>query len=241
MDAQPELHEPGDLHSLAPQQALFDIAAALLFFVFAALAAPLLGRMLLAQLDLPLLLILALQGLLVLLGLRWLLAQRGQGWRAIGLRRLRLRDLGLGLVALLLIFAANMAVSLVSSALAPGVLQEHQEELAAVAGLLVGTASPFAVGAAMLLIGFYEEVLARGFLLSRCRTLLPGVWGPVLLSSALFGLGHFYQGWFGVLQTALVGLIFARLALHWGTLWPVVFAHAALNTLSLLVLRTLAQ
>lgn len=241
MDSHPPLHEAETLRSLAPLQALFDIAAALLLFVFAALVAPLLGQVLLQRFDLPLLLILAFQGLLVLIGLGWLLAQRGQGWRQIGLRRLRARDLGLGLVALLAIFAINLLINVLISPLAPDVLQEHQEGLAAVAGMLAGETPPLAVAAAMLLIGFYEEALARGFLLARCRTLLPGTWGPVLLSSALFGLGHFYQGWFGVLQTALVGLVFARLALHWGTLWPVIFAHAALNTLSLLLLRTLVQ
>lgn len=239
MDTQPPLHESKAIRALTPQQALFDIVAALAVFICAALAAPVLGQILLAQLDLPILALLALQGVLALLGVWWLLAQRGQGWRQIGLRWPRVRDLFLGLWALLLIFTVNLVVNLVSSAFAPETLEEHQQGLAQVAGLLTGEVSPIAIAATMLLVGLYEEVLARGFLLARCRALLRGTWGPVLLSSALFGLGHFYQGWFGVFQTALVGLVFARLALQWGTLWPVIFAHAALNTISLLLLRTL--
>ena len=240
MDASPQLHEPGTLRSLPPLQALVDILLALAFFAAAALAAPLMGRLLTARLDLPMLGVLALQGLLVLLALRWLLGQRGQRWRDIGLRPLRLRDPALGVAALLLIFLVNLAIGLVSAAVAPELLQQHQQGLAGVAGLLAAEVSPATIAVAMLVVGFYEEVLARGFLLARCRSLLAGTWAPVILSSALFGLGHFYQGWFGVLQTAVVGLVFARLALRWGTLWPVIFAHAALNTLSLLLLRTLA-
>lgn len=221
------------------RQALIDIALALTLTVAAAFAAPLLGRLLMARLGLPLVGLLMLQGLLVLLGLWALLAWRRQSWRQIGFTPLRPRDAGLGLLALLLIFALNALVSLVSGALAPGLLEAHQQRLAAFAGILAGGLSPLGIGAAMLFTGFYEEVLARGFLLTRSRTLLAGAWGPVLLSSLLFGLGHFYQGWLGVVQTALVGVVFARLALHWGTLWPVILAHAALNTISLVVLRSL--
>ena len=221
-------------------QALVDIMLALGLTVFGALAAPLIGQQLFTRLGLPLLAVLVLQGVIILLGLRALLLWRGQGWRRIGFQPPRLVDLGRGFLALLAIFAVNAAVTLLSMQLAPEMVTSHQERLAAFAGLLAGDLPLLAVGAAMLFTGFYEEVLARGFLLTRSWTLLPGTWAPVLLSSALFGLGHFYQGWLGVVQTALIGVVFARLALHWGTLWPVILAHAALNTLSLAVLRTLS-
>jgi membrane protease YdiL (CAAX protease family) len=235
----PDTNSHADSKLLPPIQALFDIVLALLLTVAAAIAAPLLGQVLVKHVGMPLLGTLMLQGVVVLAGLWVLLARRGQSWRQIGFRPLRLRDAGLGLLALLLIFALNALVSVVAGLLAPGLLEADQQRVGALAGVLTGGLSPVAIGAAMLFTGFYEEVLARGFLLSRSRALLAGVWGPVLLSSLLFGLGHFYQGPLGVLQTALVGVVFARLALHWGTLWPVIFAHAALNTISLIVLGSL--
>src|SRR5699024_9175325 len=115
------------------------------------------------------------------LGLRALLVWRGQGWRRIGFQPLRARDIGLGLLALLAIFVANALVSVIGSRLAPELVAAHQERLAAFADILAGDLPLAAVAAAMLFTGFYEEVLARGFLLTRCRTLIAGVWGPVLL------------------------------------------------------------
>lgn len=224
---------------MTPRQALVDIALALALTIVAAIAAPLLGRVLVVQLGMPLVGVLVLQGLIVLIGLWALLVRRRQGWREIGFQPLRPKDIGLGLLALLLIFALNALVSVVSETLVPGLLEAHQQRLAAFAGVLTGDLPLLWIGLAMLFTAFYEEVLARGFLLTRSRTLLAGAWGPVLLSSLLFGLGHFYQGWLGVVQTALVGVVFARLALYWGTLWPVILAHAALNTVSLIVLRSL--
>jgi membrane protease YdiL (CAAX protease family) len=230
----------GGRSTLSPRQALVDVALALVLAVAGALLAPLVGQLLFGRVGAPLLLVLLLQGALILLGLQVLLNWRGQSWRDIGFRPLRGRDAGLALLALLLVFAVNALVSFIASKLTPDLVQAHQQRLGSFAGLLAGDLSIALVGGAMLFTGFYEEVLARGFLLTRCRTLLGGYWGPVLLSSVLFGLGHFYQGWLGVVQTALVGLVFAALVLRWGTLWPAVLAHAALNTLSLVALRTLA-
>jgi membrane protease YdiL (CAAX protease family) len=59
---------------------------------------------------------------------------------------------------------------------------------------------------------------------------------PIVFSSVLFGLGHFYQGIYGIVQTALFGAVLAALTLRWGTLWPAIFAHAAVNMLSVVEL-----
>ncbi|WP_404840870.1 type II CAAX prenyl endopeptidase Rce1 family protein [Alkalilimnicola ehrlichii] len=44
----------------------------------------------------------------------------------------------------------------------------------------------------------------------------------------------------GVIQTAVIGVVFARLVLRWGSLWPVIIAHALLNSFSLIMFRVLA-
>lgn len=218
-------------------QALLDIVLALLLTVGGASLVPLLGASLVLRFDVPILLVLMLQGVVILAGLWALLTWRGQSWRDIGLLPLRVRDVSLALLVLLSVFALNLALNSVAGLFWPDLIETHQQQLSGVASVLAGTLPLAAVGGAMAFVGFYEEVLARGFLLTRSRTLLGGVWEPVLFSSILFGIGHMYQGGLGVVQTALVGVVFARLALHWGTLWPVILAHAALNTLSLAVLR----
>lgn len=218
------------------RQALTDVALAVALVLAAGLIATLLGRTAM-QLGAPAAAILVVQGLLVLAGLQWLLRRRGDSWRGIRLIPPASRDLARALLALLAVFAVNAVLAMGVMAVSPAVMEDHHQRLAQVADLLVGDLPLIAVAAAMLFVGFYEEAMARGLLLHRSLALLSGVWGPVLLSAVLFGMGHFYQGWLGILQTTLVGVVFARLTLHWGTLWPVIIAHATLNTGALLLLR----
>jgi len=76
--------------------------------------------------------------------------------------------------------------------------------------------------------GVCEEVLYRGFVMWYA-----GVWaGPVLavaISSLLFGFAHLYLGTSHVYRTAVVGVIFALIALAAGSLWPVILIHAAMD------------
>jgi len=223
------------------RQALVDIVLALLLMALGVMAATAIAYLLRSRLELPQLLTLALQGLLVLASIQLLLRRRQQRWRELGLVAPTAHDLGRGVVALLCVFGLNAALSLLLGWLSPAGLEDHQQRLIDVASLLTGDLPIAAVAASMLFVGFYEELLARGFLLDRCRILLGGDWGPVLLSSLLFGLGHAYQGWMGILQTAMVGVVLAAFTLRWGTLWPAIFAHALLNTVSLALLREFGE
>lgn len=222
-------------------QALVDIALALALAVLAGGVAGWIGLHLLGWTTPPMMLLLGVQGLVVLIGLAALLAWRGQSWRTLGLPMPRAQDLWRAMLALLLVFAVNIALNLVMQLVQPGLMEAHQARLQDLAGVLGGDLKFAAIVGVMMLIGFYEEVLARGLLLQRCRRITGGIWAPVLISSVLFGLGHFYQGWAGVVQTAAIGVVFARLTLHWGTLWPVIIAHAALNSWSMALARWIEQ
>jgi membrane protease YdiL (CAAX protease family) len=97
-----------------------------------------------------------------------------------------------------------------------------------------------------ILVGVYEEIAFRGLLLSRLRTALAArlpqslaVTLAVILSSAIFALGHGYQGVLGIVQTAAAGIAFAILALWRKSIWPCIFAHIAIDTLGLVALRIL--
>ncbi|MBL8514270.1 MAG: CPBP family intramembrane metalloprotease, partial [Betaproteobacteria bacterium] len=56
-----------------------------------------------------------------------------------------------------------------------------------------------------------------------------GTWGGVLLSSAIFGIAHAYQGRTGVLRTAIVGLMVAVLFVVSGSLWLAIVLHTAVD------------
>ncbi|HTQ13124.1 MAG TPA: CPBP family intramembrane glutamic endopeptidase [Rhizomicrobium sp.] len=73
--------------------------------------------------------------------------------------------------------------------------------------------------------GIWEELLYRGFLIWYFAP-LAGVWGAVAISTALFGLGHAYQGTRGILTTGFVGLLLGiGFALTW-SLWWLMALHA---------------
>lgn len=184
---------------------------------------------------------LAMQAVLVLAGLRTLLLLRSQRWADIGLVRLRFSDVSRGFVALVLSFMATALLNLCVYALSPEMLTGHFRQLRAIGEELTRAAPLVGLGLLLLLVGFYEEVLARGLLLSRCRMLLGSARGAVLASALLFGAGHFYQGWLGVFQTTIVGIVLGILTVRWATLWPAIVAHGAIDLLSIVVLSSAAR
>ena len=98
---------------------------------------------------------------------------------------------------------------------------------------VVGTIPLGLVVPMSLFVGLYEEVLVRGFLLSRLRALSGGNLVPVVVSTAIFGAVHFPQGLAGMVQTAAIGLALALVVVRTRTLWPAILAHATIDSLSL--------
>jgi len=91
-----------------------------------------------------------------------------------------------------------------------------------------------------------EEIVFRAFLIGRLEAAFGGASRiatalAVVLSSALFGLAHTYQGPTGVLVTGTLGLIFACVYAYGGrNLWLNIVVHGVYDTLSLgLVLTSL--
>ena len=81
--------------------------------------------------------------------------------------------------------------------------------------------------------GFLEEVLVVGYLTTRLQQLRwPTVW--VILSSAVLrGTYHLYQGYGAFVGNAIMGIIFAWFYLRFRRLWPLVIAHALIDTVTL--------
>lgn len=87
----------------------------------------------------------------------------------------------------------------------------------------------------IVLVGFSEELLFRGYLLNRLMLIFGQSGGSkvlaVLVSAFVFGIAHWsMQSFWGSLQAGIVGLVFASAYLLNGQrLWSLIAAHAAFD------------
>jgi len=105
---------------------------------------------------------------------------------------------------------------------------------AEVEGDLVAFLMLLAVG--IVVGGIGEEFIYRGFVIGWGTRLFGGRSGPLLalLSGAVFGIAHWYQGVAGVVSTGLIGVSFGFLYLALDKkLLPVMVAHTVVNILGI--------
>lgn len=110
----------------------------------------------------------------------------------------------------------------------------------ALAALLPRTAGErFWAGVIAFNAGLSEEVFFRLAL----PLLLAAVTGQAALAFwlavVIFGLGHAYQGLFGVIATTVIGALLGLIYLYSGNLWLVVVIHAGIDLWSLVVMPLL--
>jgi membrane protease YdiL (CAAX protease family) len=106
--------------------------------------------------------------------------------------------------------------------------------LGSISGDLRGYIQLLAIG--LLFGGIAEELVFRGFLIGWSTRLLGerAILPSVVLSSALFGYSHLYQGLAGVIETAIVGLLLAILYVKAGRrLSPSSFAHMTIDAIGI--------
>jgi hypothetical protein len=108
---------------------------------------------------------------------------------------------------------------------------------------LVGNraALPQAIVTMIVVAGFGEETLFRGYLFERLgKRLGHGVGARVLivcLTSVLFGLAHAHdQGLAGVEQATITGLVFGSMLAATGRIWVAMIAHAAFDLAALAII-----
>ncbi len=173
--------------------------------------------------------------LMIFLLLRW----RKEPWSALGLRRPR-RWWPLWAMALL----AAMALQATSVFVVLPLLQHFGIPMPdfSVVAALEGNHVMLAVYLVVswTTAGFGEEVIWRGFLMTRIMAIFgcgPLGWGLALvLSSVGFGLMHAYQGTTGIFLTGFVGLILGLVYLVSGRqLWLVILIHALTDTIAMLI------
>lgn len=102
------------------------------------------------------------------------------------------------------------------------------------------TESPLALFLWITLVAWFaaglgEELLWRGFLfdrMQRLRGLAGRDWLVVAAQAFIFALPHGYQGISGIILTGSIGLLLGWMRLRTGgNLWPLVIAHAAVDTI----------
>jgi membrane protease YdiL (CAAX protease family) len=80
--------------------------------------------------------------------------------------------------------------------------------------------------------GWAEEVIVVGFLFTRLRQLRISPVAAVILTSALRGLYHLYQGFGAGLGNLAMGLVFGYVYVRTGRLWPLIVAHAVIDAVA---------
>ncbi len=161
---------------------------------------------------------------------------RGLGWRQAGLQRPQslgstlLRAVGATVIILLAVrfVIAPAAVRLAGAPIDHSVLNQPGDARA----LWMWLAQAWTLAA------FVEEMVFRGYLIPRIGDLVgdtrAGQGIAILVSSALFGLAHLYQGWAGVIAAGAIGSLLA--VLYVGSrrnLWPVILCHGLVDTVAL--------
>jgi membrane protease YdiL (CAAX protease family) len=89
--------------------------------------------------------------------------------------------------------------------------------------------------------GFFEEIIFRGYLQRQFSALSRNVWGGILLSAVVFGLGHGYQGNRMMIVIGVYGALFGILVYLRKSLRPGMMAHAFQDALSGLLLFFLTK
>ena len=143
--------------------------------------------------------------------------------------------------------SAGLAVSLSALLLWSGIrlrakAQKIREKLKGRAEALLPSTAPEQHWFAAVSIGagISEELVFRGFLFFYLALWFPHINSLecALLTSLVFGMGHLYQGWKGILSTGLVGLVFAGLYVLTGNLLVPIVVHATMDLRALLIFWT---
>jgi len=178
-------------------------------------------------------------GVFALLLVWFILHKDGQSFRSIGLHgRALAAEFLVALGTLVTIYGAlfvTMIIWMVVSRFWPQAAETTIKERLALAELF----PELPVGALVvfcLFVGFYEELLFRGFVLGRLKVVFGNWPAAVLASGAIFACGHLYEGTFAIAQIFVMSLILAVVYVWRRSVVGIGLAHAAFNAISLLVM-----
>jgi uncharacterized protein len=167
----------------------------------------------------------------------WRLSRSSESWLSVGLRKPSSWG-GVALAVVALYMSVAIGMRLIVTPLADA-MRWPALDTSAFMGVR-GNAATLAGMLALVwtIVAFGEELIFRGFILSRLENLFgQGASGKavaVALQAALFGIGHFYLGARGMAAATLVGVVYgAWYVLRGRNLWPLIIAHGITDTVSM--------
>lgn len=171
------------------------------------------------------------------------LLARSTGQRAAALGW-RLNDIGtdlvLGVGGAIGMYLCLMMLALVLVLLRPDLLNSTPEAQKAIEASF----PPASVASMVLIMGLvalWEEVVFRGFLLTRLYVIVRRWWLTVPIGAALFSVGHGYQGNLATAVIGVVGVLLGMLFIWRRSLLPAVAFHMTFNLISVLLLKSQSQ
>ncbi|HJT98277.1 MAG TPA: CPBP family intramembrane glutamic endopeptidase [Rhodanobacteraceae bacterium] len=168
------------------------------------------------------------------------IALRRGGFAALGFRRpdswKRIATIALAAAALRIALGEFVVDPLTALAWPPAVAPAGVESIAGdwrTAMLYLGIVWSFAA--------FGEEIGYRGYLMNRAADIggrtRRAEWIAVVFSAILFGLGHYYKGPSGIVDSGVAGLVLGAAYLVSGrTLWTTILAHGFIDTFGIAAL-----
>ncbi len=165
---------------------------------------------------------------LFLLGYVWLLGLRRRGVtirEIVGGRWAHFSDFALDVgIALLFWIVAALVAALV---IAGASFALHFRGVDAAQQLRPETRTEYILWVPVAVIaGFCEEIVFRGYLQRQFLALTESAAAAVALQAIVFGIGHLYQGWRGVIVITVYGALFGILVVLRKSLRPGIMQHA---------------
>lgn len=168
----------------------------------------------------------------------------GQRPAAIGWRVNQVgADIGLGIGMAFAVYVIMIMAATAWVAINPEALSERTQAQKAIEQAIPRTSIPSLV-LMMSFVALWEEVVFRGFLLTRLYALFRRWWLAVPVGAVLFSLGHGWQGHIATVVIGGVGLFLGVLFVWRRSLLPPIAFHFTFNLIGMLALRsqeTLAQ
>jgi len=91
----------------------------------------------------------------------------------------------------------------------------------------------------VLVVAIAEETIFRGYLILRLSAVTSRPWAAVILSAAIFSVGHGYEGPAGIIITGVVGMVYALIYLSRKSLVAPVVLHFLQDFTTILLLPLL--
>jgi len=148
-------------------------------------------------------------------------------------------NVAVGLVGLVLTLASRMVLVICAMLLYPPLARELDEAEQAIEQTLPPMNLPV-LAAAMTFVVIWEEVVFRGFLLTRLQAVFKRWWLSIGAGSVLFGLIHFYQGPLAMILISVMAVILSILFVWRKSLLPCMVLHWLHNVGVLLLLQVIS-